>query len=567
MARVLSSALDACMRDPVRLPAYRLEIYDLRSTAEEVAPTRINDVVRALQGLAVLPEIVGPRIFDADVVQATLTETAGDFVEGGPSASVLELTLVDVAAELDPLENPPTEADPEAGGRWLRQGNVVVLREGDARVDEADWPITFTGRLQGQVGAVRGRTTGQATLTARAASREVDFLRQLSTSAEFPQGTAFTDIAASLAELDMGLDPDEVALPSFSVRTTAFLSTQFVDEAPLASLAKLMFPDGFLPRFGGDGRLGASSSSIDKALARNYETAEPIRSVERPLIDQSGPNELELIGLDPTKSQVLQGRQTLATASITTGFFSRGAKIPVQWSDDGTQQARDVRMEVDSSVADGPFNFGGERFTNGTTDADGGSTRGEIAVDGGLEASLVVAAYLAGIWITSHAKPDGVVAFGTGTVSGYTIAIGRIIEGAVGQALMSMLGKIGRGQYRITGRPYEWVFQELPRIARVEGLSGDEERRAVRIENHLISNGADCEAIAVRVLRRLRAQQNARVIVMLHDLALEPDDLFGIGSAGSQRRYVVQAITRTLSRRGDGLATVQAFEVTSGVRP
>lgn len=567
MARILAEALDACMRDPVRQPAYRIDVYDLRSTAGEVAPTRMNEVVLALQGLALLPAVVGPRALEGEVISAQLTEVAGDYLDGGPAASVLELAISDAAGALDPLENPPTAADPYAEGRWLRQGNAVVLREGDARVDPLLWPITFTGRLQGQVGASGGRALGTATLSARAASREVDFLRQLSTSSDFPQGTAFRDIAQDLAESDLGLDRDEVALPSFGVRTTAFRSTQFVDESPLASLAKLLFPDGFLPRFLGDGRLSASSSSIAKAPVRNYEDRAPILSIERPLLDQSAYTEVELVGLDPNQTAVLQGRQTLATASITTGFFSRGAKIPVAWSDDGTQQARDVRMEVDSSVADGAFNFGGERFQTGPLDADGGCTRGVIEVDGAMELSILIAAYLSAAWISAHFKPDFVLVAGIGASTGWTQPVGRLIEGVVGQALMSMLAKVGRGQYRITGRPYEWVFAELPRTAQVEGLSGDEERRTLRIENHLVNTAADCVAIAVRVLRRLRAQQNARQIRMLHDLALEPDDLFGVGLGAARRTYVVTAIRRTLSRKGDGLAQVEAFEVTSGVRP
>lgn len=564
MARALSAALDACMVSPVRQPAYRIDVYDLRSTAAELVPTRIGTVVLSLQGLAEVPEIVGPRSFGPDVASATLTETAGDFLEGGPTATLLELTVVDPSGALDPVTNPPTVADPEADGRWLRAGNVVVVREGDTRVSEDVWAITFCGRIQGQAGASGGRTEGTALLSVRAASREADYLRQLSTSREYVQTTPFTTIAQDIAETDMHLDQDEVVLPAFSVRTTAFASTQFAEESPLASLAKLMFPDAFMPRFRGDGRLTATSYSITKGATRTYSSSEPILSMTRPLQDKPGTNEVLLIGLDPAMSKVLQGRQTLATAQITTGFFSRKAKIPVAWSEDGRQQAQDVRMEVESSVADGVFNFGGESFAAGTPDADGGVTRGEIRVDGGLEASMALATLLAGAWIFSHAKPDGVVAFGTGTVTGFTKSIGRLIEGAIGQTLFGILGKVGRGQYRITGRPYEWVFQEIPRMARIEGVS-EEERSQVKIENHLVNTAADCVAVAQRSLLRLRAQQKLRTLVMLHDLALEPFDLFATGSGSARRVYAITGIRRELSRAGNGTAQVEAFEVTAGV--
>jgi hypothetical protein len=567
VARILSAALDACMRSAVRLPAYRIDVYDVRSTALDVDEVKIGDVVRLLAGTgSPLPAIVGPREFTADVVSAALTETAGDYLEGGPTATQLVLTVVDPAGELDPVENPPTDDEPERGGRWLRQGNVVVLYEGDARVDFAEWVLTFVGRLQGQPGRTGGKTTGPPLLTARAASREADFLRQTVTSAAYVQGTPFTSIASDLAETDMGLDADELALPTFSTRATAHAVTQFADESPLTLLAKLMFPDGFMPRFRGDGKLSAVSQSITKGALRSYTDGTFIVSLERPQVDQSGYNEVELYGLDSAASAVTQPRQTLATASITTGFFSRKASIPVRWSDDGTQQALSVRLDVDASVADGIFGFGSERFTAGPADADGGVCRGEITVDGGLEASVSLSILLAGAWLFCHSKPDGVIAFGTGTVNGFTVPAGRLVEGAIGQALMTILGKIGRGQYRITGQPYEMVFKEIPAIARVLGLR-DEERSSVRIENQLINTQSDANAIAARVLGALRAQQNARSFVMIHDLALEPHDLFNVGSGAGLRSYVVQSIRRTLSRAGELTAQVDAFETTLGVRP
>lgn len=565
MARALSSALDAIMLSALRLPAYRVDVYDLRSTRSDVVPTRVSDVVLANLDLGTLPEIVGPREFTDDVVSIEVVEVAGDYAGDGLAASQITLTLVDPSGELDPVENPPTVADPEALGRWLRQGNVVVIREGDVRVDPADWPITFTGKLQGQVGCNRNRTTGAAELTAKASSREADYLRLESTSENFAQGTSFAQIASSLAETDLGLDPEETALPTL-VRTTSFATTQFVDESPLASLAKLLFLDDFMPRFDGRGVLTASGQSLTKGPTRTYEDAEAQIEIVRPLIEQTGPNEVQVVGLDPVKSKVAQERQTLATATITTGFFSKGAKIPVRWSADGTQQAFDVRLEVDSSVADGVFSFGGESFSNGPTQPDGGSFGGTVNVDGGLEANAILAVLLAGAWLAAHKLPDNVVVFGVGASSGITVPIGRPIEGAVGQTLMTILGTVGRGQYRITGRPYEYVFQEITALAQVEGYE-DAERSTVRIENHLVNSSALAQAIAVRVLGRLRAQQNARAVTMVHDLALEPDDVFRVGSGTAARSYMIRSIRRTLERGGELRAELDCFEITQGVRP
>ena len=54
----------------------------------------------------------------------------------------------------------------------------------------------------------------------------------------------------------MGLDLDEINFPVFASELTKHRVLQFVQESPLTSIAKIMFNDGFMPRFEGDGRLG-----------------------------------------------------------------------------------------------------------------------------------------------------------------------------------------------------------------------------------------------------------------------------------------------------------------------
>ncbi len=103
-------------------------------------------------------------------------------------------------------------------------------------------------------------------------------------------------------------------------------------------------------------------------------------------------------------------------------------------------------------------------------------------------------------------------------------------------------------------------------MARIEGVRS-EDRQELSIENHLVNSQADCDAAAERVLRRERAKQNARNITMLHDIALEPDDIIELGSGTSARRYVIQSLKRTLRRGTPAVDTMTCFEVTAGVRP
>ena len=152
-------------------------------------------------------------------------------------------------------------------------------------------------------------------------------------------------------------------------------------------------------------------------------------------------------------------------------------------------------------------------------------------------------------------------------MGGPVIPTGRAKTVFAGKAIMFILGQTGRGEYELIGRPYEYVFKELRSVARIEGIRS-EDREQVSIENHLINTQVDCDLIATRTLRRERAKQNLRQVATIHDLRLEPDDIFQTGTGLELRRYQILSISRTLQRDRDAiLATLNCFEVTAGVRP
>ena len=565
MARALTVDLDASMLFEKREPDYRVEIYDIRSTTQEVDPTRINDVVLANlpASTVVLPTIVGPRDFTDDVQRIDLVEVAGDYAQNGVAATRVALTISDKGDQLDPVENPPTTIDPEADGRWLRQKNVVVIREGDRSIPVVQWPITFTGALQGQPGKLDSRANPLRTLTAKANSREVDFLRDISTSQNFGQNTPYATMAATIAEDDMGLDPDEIDFGGFSIRLTEFRSTQFVQESPLVSIAKIMFPDGFMPRFLGNGQLSFTSGIITKSPARSYPTSSLQIQVDRPIVDFNGTNDVVIVGLNPNMNQITQERQEVASASITTGFFSGDSVIPVRWSEDKTQQAEGVDFQVIASIGASLFSFGSESFTNFPL-ADGGSVEGEILVDGAIGAGIALVALAAGAWIGAGAIPDIAP-----PVGGPVAPVGKVIQSAIGSIIFGLLGSQARGEYRVNAQPYEFVFEEIRCTARVSGLL-PADRQTMEIENHLINSVSDCDTIAERILRRERAKQNSRTIRSVFDLRIEPDDVIALQAGVDQRSYMIQQVSRTLTRGNaaqGGTATLTAFELTPGVRP
>ena len=556
MARNLSPAFDAIIySDRRRQPAYEIRLYDVLSDAA----VSIQQVTLENLGLATVDPAL---VLDATpyVESVTYNERGSDYVNAGVVSSSIGFVLIDESGLFDPLGSGSQKL-------WLRQGNVVTLREGDANVPTDDWPVTFTGRLVGQPGLDRNRTTRTARITCKAQDRAAPYLRQEITSQDFGQGFAFFDMATSFVETDMGISTDEQALAGISlVRTTAHEPTQFAAQGPLTTLAQIAFIDGFVPRFLGDGRIGLQNSNLTKSPARIYTDDGPIYSVVRPLTESSGPTRVIVKGLDADLTKLVQGRQALADANTTVGFMAQDQELDVYWSTDRTLQAENTKLKVKHSVDQGLFNVGNESYLEtplDVLDAEAGSVGGVISIESGFNPEVPI--ILATAWIAAHAIPDTVGAVGAGV----TIPVGRIVEGVVGETLFALLGTQGHGVYRIKGEPFEFAFLEITAEAQVEGID-EADIEELEIENHLITTQAIADTIALRVLKREQAKQNVRTVTMLHDVRLEPDDIFEL-SDGS--RYMVLGINRTLQRPSGGrqdqanLATVSCFEVTPGVYP
>ncbi len=548
MARALTTALNDVMLSAIRLPKYKVLVYDLRSTEGDATPTTIGDVVVGNP----LPTIVGPRDFTSDVIGAEVTERAGDYISGGVVASDVTLSIVDSDATLDPVEG--------SNGRWLRQRNVVRVIEGDAQVPEADWKITFTGKITGQAGLTGGRTSGPRELTVKAVSWEAEFIKQRDrTTAKFPENTTYLSMAESIAATEMGLAAGEQSFPAFGTNQTKQRVTQFVKQSPIVDLAQIAYTDGLLPRFDGEGVLGFADSIITKGPARVYTSTDGlVRAVDRPFTELSGFNEVVVVGLNPDLKTVKSERQVLATASMTLGFFTTSKKIPVVFSDDNRMQADSVRFKKRSSINDGILPVGKETWDPDTDPVSGFDIGGTIKIKSPFKPAITVMNTVTSV--AGAAIPDEVLAFG----GGVTIPTGKIIWAVVLVAMQTIMTTMNTGQYEITGKLVEFIYKEFRATARVKGVRR-EDRRSVTVENHLLDTQTLCNQAAVRTLNLAQARQNVRDVEALHDLLLEPDDIFEYDG----RRYMIHSISRTLTRdpNADALARYSCFEITSGVFP
>lgn len=552
MARPLTADLDAIQTSITgRRSAYKVEIFDVRSTVDT-----IGFIVRELT----LQALTGPRDFTADVESVTFEEVASDYNDLGLAPTTIMLRVTDPNSQFDPFLNPAP-----LDGRWLRRGNVVRITEGDDRVPENDWVVTFTGELQGQAGVSidRNDPAGSRILTMAASDRMAGFLKFPSISDDFAIGVTYLFMINDIATTDMAMDSDEINLVGVAGQTAPW-PVQFVDEPPMVSIARLMQPDGFIPKFDGNGKLTQTQGLALSSPDRTYFNDDIFVSAVRPFNEISPANSVLVIGLDGVMSEVEQPQQPLAELTITTGFFTQDETVDVFWSDDHTLLAKSVSAKKIRSVNGGLTALGaGENFTAiaAPAAAAGASIGFSVEFTTGFAPWLII--FLVVTYIVLSWIPDTVVVFGFIGSSGFTINVGASVAAiALGAALIIMT-MIGRGVYSFQGIPFEFVFKEIKAIAEIAGTLA-QNRIRIEVENHLITTQANADQIAADVLLLEQAKGAPRNFTMIHDLRLEPNDVF---QTQDLKLFLIQKISRTIRRGVPTIATVEAFDSTQTVAP
>jgi hypothetical protein len=561
VARTLTFDLNQIMagQSGRRSPAYKVLVYDVRSTSDT-----IRDIVVGNP----LDPMTGPEDITDFTAEVSIFEQAGSYAGDGIATSQVTIKILDPDFNRDPLA---VVDDPDAPGRFFRSGNVLRIIEGDNQVPVVDWPLTFTGEFKGQAGYDSNRATGQSIVTAKALGRESTFLHYERTSEEFLIGTSYLEAAESVAVNEMGLDVDEINFPNFGAALIPHKVVQLVEEDPITMLARIMFVDAIIPHFQGDGKLSAIQDRATGAASRFYFSTDHILSLIRPNSDVEPPNSVCVIGLDSNLSRNNMPRQTLATMELTTGYFTPADAVKVFWRDDQTLMADNVQLKVAISV-NGGLNVlgGGESITlipSGDPDQIG-DVGCYVEVDTGF-APWLIPFLLAG-YVAASAIPDGTIPFG-----GPTIPIGSIVAAILLGGALLVMSMLGRGSYTFEGDPFEYVYAEIRRCARVSGTKEFDENE-LELSNHLITTIQQADAAAFQNLFRVQAEKQPRTLSMVHDVGLEPNDILEFGpnipvtQTGlqdfSSRRYLVNTISRKLAPNPKRVvATVSCWDITSSV--
>lgn len=550
MSRVLTNAMDTEVLRDIRARAWRFYIFDVVSTKADSIPKTINDVVLGT-AITIRTE------FTNQIESVSFTERGSNTADGTLGSVSIRFEFADETGIFDPVDGTQK--------KFLQPGNVVQVIEGFTGVDEADWVKTFTGKIIGRAGRTNIKRDKSGTLSVSAEDRMATALKNTATSVAFIQSTSYEFMMNSIITNKMGLQIGEFDLQNVGAAVfTSQATTQFVDESPVVSVSKILFTQGFVPRFGGDGKLGVTQMTIEKGSARTYVDDDIFEDIARPENLNSTINHVEVKGLNSLMTRIFQNSGRVATAGITQGFFAGDSSIRVQFSDDETIFVNNAKLRILKSMTGTLIPFGKEEELKiVVTDTDSlvpslqGATSGRIEVSGAFYAPLVIVLFAGRI--ASSFIPDGNVGF----IGGSTIPIGRIVEGVIAIQTAIIMSTIGTGDYEILGEPYEYAFEELRGIAEV-AFTLPIDRIMLEIVNHLLDAQALVDAAALRELKLIRKRANQVTFEMRHDLRIEADDKF---VRDTSRSYIVSQIDRTISRGRPDFATVQTFETTTGINP
>jgi len=362
----------------------------------------------------------------------------------------------------------------------------------------------------------------------------------------YPQGTPYNQIITDVA-LMPGLAPDEILLPA-STFNTAHFNTQMANITAWEMVSTIMMPMGLSPFIDWGGRLkGASRDIKNRASDITLDESQTVKVTANR--SKAPTTRYILQWLDPVLTNVTQQGRKLASATITTGWFSPYIRYHVFFSADTTQRAAATYLVINQScnnllqpsfIEDYQQIADNEGSINLTTT---GVTYIELVV--GIVAKLVAAAV-----------PDGVITgdflfFG----GGVTIPVGRIIEAAADITLLYAQASMGTGIYEVWGNPYDAVHARNTSEAYDQNAPPWMDNPQTVSSDFIISE-AHAGTVVVRELIYLSKAADKWTVTITDDRRIEYGDIIQFPDGS---RMYVEDFTRSIQRDAKNELEVTGF--------
>jgi len=434
--------------------------------------------------------------------------------------------------------------------RFLKQGTVVRVIEGDDSIPTGDWVTTFTGILRGQTGFMTDRHNVLRTTQVSAYGRRGTALynKMPFISETFGRNIDYATITNNIATTIMGLGGGELfRFPNAVGKTTQFAANSIVDMTALEAIDKILEAVGQVSDFDGAGILRTYSRDITRDEDKRYDNLDLIFKITIPHAEVDGFNSVTVIGLDKNITETEHPDQNLARAEITAGFWRPRHEVKVQWSDDRSTRAKDTVMEIITSVKQTLILTFGEEFYD-ELDAFGGVIFVDLSAFFGT-LIMVIAVLL----ITQSLIPDTVLSIGAGG----TLSVGRALQAITDSLVKKVFATISTGQYEIKGTVLIPVFKEISVVLTETGVP-DYLLNQKEIRNDLLNEQTELLTIAELELIFEHAQAEPRAYDVLNDLELEIGDIVHLPQGGGLRIWI-DALSKSISRGAVPTINVQGY--------
>ena len=533
-----------------------------------------DGTVRQFRFKVVMYDIVSGNFNIAQIIDGTYTDES---LIGSGNAKDVTAYVMDGLVIEDPgdrraqrlsmsLMDQQGSFNPDGGqySKYLLEGQVIRVIEGDASLNEAYWICTFTGHVRGQSGFEwdRDSLTYNAYITAYGRRSTPSFLKQKFVSNNYGRNRDYGDICRDICVTNMNLQNSEISrLPEELGKVTQFLANSVVDIAPLEALEKIYETTGNVPEFDADGVLRIYSKDIRRGTDRTYTSLATIFNYRVPNSEIETYNSVSFIGLDKNITEIENPESVVATAVIPVGFWRPTHKVPIIYSHDRKTRVRNAHMLVKVSVSDGLIvDMGSESFRA----IDEYSSEIRVSIDDYLATLLIICAICGGV---AAAYPDLVVVVSVGFLgsvgSGYTIPVGRIAQGVFITLAMLTLSISSSGSYEILGNTITPVYKELNAIVSLSGTP-DYLFNQKEIRNDWVTTEEELKELAMLELIWETAQAHPREVALLNDWALEVGDIIQIPLQGGIRLWV-DSIKKTITRGQIPIMEITGYKIPQGL--
>jgi hypothetical protein len=474
---------------------------------------------------------------------------------------------------------------PDTGGyrNFLCDGAIIRLVEGDRYITEANWIVTYTGQIHGQVGWKKARTSGNITakVTVFGRGENQAFKRRKITTREYSVGTDLGVALYDICNTFMGMTAAEMRIPYVLGRQFKHMTNQLSQMSPWDAIESLLQVACYQPYFDGEGKLTYVNKSMQRPLNKLLADYVSCVEMEVPEYSQDGINKIKVVFLDATLERVDGQNQKLATAQVTTGYFSQGETLHCWWSEDRKQRADMTGMVILKAVGTAlpGIDVGTESYEQ--KDDYHGDIEVTISCWVPILAIVMAIAYVAAALIPDETLPVNssslipvpvqVGPTGTGAtigpvfvwqvtptpICGFTVPWGRVIQAAAMLIIMLIMMSIGSGQYEIWGVPFDYAYLEKTTIAIEDGTPywAENERE---IKNDFIGTHDQADTIALTELIWEKSQTRSRRIVIEDDPSLEVGDIIGIPDG---RKILVTGLSKKIKRGEISSLIVDGFKV------